>query len=35
MKDLILSERHMVIVEADKQFIHRTITAWLAKELHK
>ena len=38
MKDpiLILRECPMAaITKADKQFIHRTITAWLTKELHK
>lgn len=37
MKDpvLILSEHCMVITKVDKQFILRTITAWLTKELHK
>lgn len=37
MKDsiLILSEYHMVKIKADKQFIHRTITTWLIKELHQ
>ncbi len=37
MKDpiLILSEHNMAVTKANKQFIHRTITTWLTKELHK
>ena len=37
MKDpiLILSEHRIAIIKAEKQFIYRTITTWLTKELHK